>query len=452
MKPVLLLLNPPSARPTMRDYFCSSTSKAGYVWQPMDLVCQSGYLADAFDVRLIDAAAQRRSPEEILAAARAAKPAAVYSLVGTAALAEDFAFLGRLASRTESRVFVSGDVARFHPFRVLERYPFLAGIVLDFTGPALRDYLVEGKREPGALAVRGDAERALPVARAEFSYPVPRHDLFQSLPYRMTFLGRPFASVLTNYGCPFACAYCNSCAIGFAPRNLENLFEELDAIRTAGIRHLFVKDFTFNAPVDRAKMILHEWLRRGYEFRWIGYLRGDRIDSELADLLRRTRCAMAQIGVETTDPAVRGALRKGADLAGVERGLAELRKAGVDFGGHFIAGLPGADEAGFARTVDWATRQGFSYASFNAFTARPGSRLADASADVDRLAMDPSRPGFGESNSAAPVERWVRRAYRRFYLRPGIAGSALRCARAAGGFRAAAAMGSSLLHSMKGGE
>ena len=96
-------------------------------------------------------------------------------------------------------------------------------------------------------------------------------------------------------------------------------------------------------------------------------------------------------------------------------------------------------------------RQGFSYASFNAFTARPGSRLADASADVDRLAMDPSRPGFGESNSAAPVERWVRRAYRRFYLRPGIAGSALRCARAAGGFRAAAAMGSSLLHSMKGG-
>jgi radical SAM superfamily enzyme YgiQ (UPF0313 family) len=449
VKPVLFLINPPASVPTMRDYFCSSTSKAGYAWQPIDLICQSGHLTEMFDLRVIDAAAGPRSAGDVLTAVRAAGPAAVYSLIGTAALAGDLAFLERVAGESGARVFVSGDIARFHPRLLLARHAFIEGVVLDFTRPALREHLVAGTHDPSALALRGDPEGAHPAARGEFVYPVPRHDLFTGIPYRMTFLGRPFASVLTNYGCPFRCAYCNSGAIGFAVRDADNLLAELDALRDQGIRNVFVKDFTFNAGADRAKMVLREWLRRGYAFRWVGYLRADRIDDELAALLRRTGCAMAQIGIETVNPSVLESLRTERDLARAEDGLAALRRAGVPFGGHFIAGLPGDDEAGFARTVEWATRRGFSYASFNAHTPRPGSRLADARPDLDGMAMDPSRPGYGDAADAA-VAGWVRRAYRRFYLRPGYLIPALRGTRAAGGARVALAMGWDLLRSLTG--
>ena len=41
----VLLLNPPGRRTYLRDYLCSKTSKADYVYHPIDLVLLSGTLA-----------------------------------------------------------------------------------------------------------------------------------------------------------------------------------------------------------------------------------------------------------------------------------------------------------------------------------------------------------------------------------------------------------------------
>ena len=415
MKPTLLLLNPPARPPVMRDDFCSSTSKAGYLWQPIDLVCQSGRLARDFDLHLLDAPVSGENPEAALSRILALNPAAIYSLVGTAHAKSDFAFLQAVTEKNKSCVFVSGDLARFYPDQLLERYGFIEGVVLDFTSPALRDHLAGGEADPNALRLRNGPATPLPEAAGAFAYPVPRHDLFLRLPYRMPFLGKPFASILTNYGCPFSCTFCNSGRIGFSQRDPDNLFEELAFLGRSGIRHLFVKDFTFNARPARSIMILERWLEQNLRFGWIGYFRAESIDAKLAGLLKQTGCNMVQIGIETTGARVLNDHKPGASLDKMRRGIERLKAAGVCFGAHFVFGLPGDDEQGMEQTAALSRSLGLSYASFNYYTPRPGSALAGNAQDLDALSMDPSRAGAQDDRLA----KLVARTNRRFYLRPG---------------------------------
>src|SRR5690606_4500488 len=69
MAPVkrVLLLNPPWPFPILRDAWCTSVSKAGYLWQPVDLLAQTGWLArHGIAYRAIDAIAERLSPAACL--------------------------------------------------------------------------------------------------------------------------------------------------------------------------------------------------------------------------------------------------------------------------------------------------------------------------------------------------------------------------------------------------
>ena len=400
----------------MRDYFCSSSSKAGYVWQPLDLVCQSGFLDRAFELRLMDAAASRLGADDVLREAASFGPDVVYSLAGTANYPGDMEFLAKLHEATGARLFISGDFARFAPELVLERWPFVEGIVMDFTGPALFDYLRDGSAGAGLLERGGESRDAAP--RDGFAYPVPRHDLFVRLPYTMPFLGRPFASVLTNYGCPYRCSFCNSGSLGFARRDLDDLFSELDAIHSMGVRNLFVKDMTFNADMEHAKRILNRWLERGYEFRWIGYFRAELMDDELAELLARTRLAVAQVGIETANERVLRKHKPAADLKKAADGIKALNRRGVRVGAHFIFGLPGDDPDGFRRTVEFARSFNFAYASFNAFAPRIGSELFRPSDKVAISFSDPSSVTGDGNTGADGLRAAVASAYREFYIRP----------------------------------
>jgi radical SAM superfamily enzyme YgiQ (UPF0313 family) len=443
MKPRLLLLNGPAEKPTLRDYYCSSTSKAGYLWQPIDLICQSGFLNDDFDLTLIDAPAEGLTGQAALCRAIEMQPEVIFALIGTASYPGDLAQLERLQAETGARVFVSGDWARFYPSELLGRYPFIEGVVVDFTAPGLRDYLLGTSDRPAGLILRNGNSVLEKKPKEPFPYPLPRHSLFTGLPYRMPFLRKPFASVLTNYGCPHRCTFCNSCRIGFADRDLDNLFEELDRLHENGIRDLFVKDFTFNAKPQRAIMLLERWLSRGYRFSWIGYFRAETIDAELARLIARSGCKMAQLGIESADETVLAKAKPGANLKAAEDGIRKLRNAGVPYGAHFVFGLPGDDATSYEKTVRWSLEQGLSYASFNAYTPRPGAPSAGNSVDPWSR-MDPSHA------YSTTVAEWIRLANRRFYLRPGYLSVLLRNARAAGSLGSVMSMAGDFLRTRMG--
>lgn len=404
VKPLALFLTPPGARVTMRDDICSSFSKVGYAWPSIDFICQSGRLDPHFELRHLDASSLRLNLERTLSAVASIRPSLIYALVGSVALGDDLAFLDRLARVTDATIFIGGDWPQFHAREALERLPNAFGVVTDFTAPGLCDAVVHGSTTPTGLTTRAHGARER--KRGPFDYPIPRHDLFTHRAYRMPFLDRPFASILTAWGCPYACTFCNSGSIGFAQRDEDGLFRELDALHRQGFRSIYVKDFSFNADMTRAKRLLREWRRRGYRFTWTGFFRGEKIDAELAALLSETGCRMVQIGIETANDAVLRANKPAANLDAVNDGVARLREAGVAYGAHFVFGLPDDDIEGVSRTVRWAKDARLAYASFNAFVPRPGTPLADG---VDFLASPVREPRMG---------RETRSAHRDFYRDP----------------------------------
>ncbi|MDP8255707.1 MAG: radical SAM protein [Candidatus Alcyoniella australis] len=405
----LLLLNPPADRPTMRDYYCSSSSKGRTVWQPLDLVVQSGWLRGARELTLIDAAISGQTAQKVLREIERLKPQATLGLIGAAALDSDVQFYNELGAAA-GRLFLSGDVARFRPQEVFTAIPTAEGILRDLASDGLARRLAD--EEPGqGLWLRGGPLDDGPL-KGEFRYPLPLHELFWPLPYRHPFLGWPFASLLTDHGCPFGCAFCNSGRPGWMQREPDDLFAELEALAERGLRWLFIKDMTFNADPKRCADLLQRMIAGNYGFRFAAYLRPDRIDDGLARLLRKAGCVVAQLGIESGSDELLAGQGKGIDLAAIRRGCAQLDRAGVPIGGHFVVGLPGESDAQRAATLRLALELPLVYASFNLATPRYGSRL-EPGGGLEQMdgshAVQPMLP---------QVLEFVRRANRRFYLRP----------------------------------
>lgn len=405
MKPRALLLNPPGSPLILRDDYCSSTSKAGYAWPAIDLICQSGHLAPHVELTLMDPTTQGIDEDRCLDDIRRLRPDWIFTLAASIRLEEDLGFLERVAENTSAKVVIGGDWARFHAAELLARRSWAHAVVTDFTGSGLIDEMLGRSGGRQGLYRRGDPP--IRRSRAEFDYPIPRHDLFARLPYYMPFLGRRFASILTAYGCPYACTFCNSGDIGYARRSIDGLFLELEHLRAEGVRSLYVKDFTFNAEPERTKDILRRWIERRFPFRWTAFLRAESIDGELASLLKRAGCRAAQVGIETMKDEALLVHKPAFDRDSADRGLALLEEAGVAWGAHFLFGLPGDDAEGYRRTLEWAQRRNPLYASFNVFGVRPGTRLEKA---PDRVGDD------GDSHRIA-VE-WAERAHREFYRQP----------------------------------
>ncbi|MBN1297896.1 hypothetical protein JXA80_14055, partial [bacterium] len=142
LRPRVVLLNPPSDHIAIRDNFCSKISQAAYINHPIDLVIQSGYLASAFTLHLLDAIIAPLTPDACLKRLIDIAPAAILSLAGNATWPDDIAFFRRLrAALPTCRLVVSGDVFLEHPEDVLRMYPEIDAITSDFTGPGVLQYL-----------------------------------------------------------------------------------------------------------------------------------------------------------------------------------------------------------------------------------------------------------------------------------------------------------------------
>jgi len=160
--PRVLLLNPPARRPVLRDYYCSTLPKAGYFWQPIDLLALGALLRGRADVRLNDACGERRSARRTEADVESFAPDTVFALVSTLTRDHDFAWLRRVAA-SGARVVIGGEVA-LDPRFDFDAHPGIAGLVLDFTASESADFLLGGPPR-GRVRTR-EHEPAAPATNA----------------------------------------------------------------------------------------------------------------------------------------------------------------------------------------------------------------------------------------------------------------------------------------------
>jgi len=425
----ILLLNPPGRKLYTRDYFCSKVTKAGYVEHPLDLLILSGIFSSAgFRVSVLDAQAGRQAPEPAFNHIVSLRPDAVVFLSGLVSRQEDYAFLERL-KKAMPRVLFAGMGDLFLKKMVFENTAWMDAVFYDFTSGECADFLAGRRGRFSTISFRDGNDiiyRAPVQDRGEFSIPVPRHDLFLNKGYTFPFARKlPFATVLTDYGCPFSCPFCVYPTLGFRLRRLQNVTEELRYIRSLGIRELFVKDQSFGADRERS-MRLCEEMRNIGGFSWTCFLRADVAREDLLRGMKAAGCHTVLFGFESGCDRILRSYKPGVNKRMIVDALRKCRRSGIKSAGIFIFGFPEDDIGTCRETADFAVRCGCDYVSFNVFVPKAGTPLRnklmpdDSSGEKEEV-LDQSGIASVWSGSPVSVEELNRlrvRAIRRFYFRP----------------------------------
>ena len=428
----ILLLNPPGDRLFQRDAYCSAVSKADYYWPPIDLLILSGILDAGFDVDVIDAIAEKKTPRQVARAIREAGYDAIVFLTSTASWRQDFAFLGGIEKSGKNRpLFIgNGDVLLYAAEEFFKNYPFLDAVLFDYTSPDIVHYLRGDHAAVNSMAFRssgGLQVRKKEIRPEEFSYPVPRHDKFPLKRYLLAQGKRfPFTAVQTNFGCPFKCSFCVASTLGYKYRSVDNVMEELRSVAALGIREIFFLDFTFEA---RRKNVI-ELCRRINEERldlsWTCSSRANTLDREILSRMKLAGCHTVLIGVESGDEDILVKYSKGVTKKDLKRAFSLCRAMGIRTLGHFIIGLPGETEQTVRKTLEFALELDCDLASFNIAVPALGTPLRE---DAMRNGWLQDNPLEFDSSASYPVIEtpafskeqawtWRNRAVRRFYFRP----------------------------------
>lgn len=426
----VLLLNPPGREVYIRDYFCSKTTKSSYLFHPVDLLALSGTLAASHEVLVLDAIAERLSPAAARARIDTLDPEVVVSLVGSVSWEEDRAFLAGLHAGGR-RVLAIGDVLHEDAGARLAEEPWLEVALDDFTNEDAL-HAIAGRHDLLERATWRDASGTIHSRRAphpskEFRLPRPRHELFPRRGYRFSFARHArFATVLTDYGCPYPCTFCVIGTLGFKTRPVVDVLEELDALRADGVRELFFMDQTFGVRRDRALELCAELARRG-DLSWTAFTRPDTADGELLEAMARAGCHTVILGVESASDELLESYRKGYDARGVGAAVRRARAAGLRVVGTFIVGLPEDTAESLEDSLQLAIELELDFMSLNVAVPRFGTGfrarvVQDGLASREELVMDQGGATAALATRTLGREEVLaikRRMVRRFYLRPG---------------------------------
>lgn len=427
----VLLLNPPGKRLYIRDYFCSKVSQADYLTQPVDFVMLSGILSGRFDVRLLDAMAGRLSAGSALSEIREQAPFAVISLFGAVSLPEDLAFAASVREACPGVKLIGiGDAFREGGEKYLGPGSPLDALLLDFTTPDILAYLDGDYGAVSNMLVRSPAG-ILPPKRTPpggvFEVPPPRHDLFTGYNYRHPFVrSRKFATVLTDYGCPYQCTFCVMSTLGFKSRTPDAVMAELRGIKKLGIKEVLFHTQTFGARRKDAAELCRRMRDEGLGLGWTCFSRADVLDAELLSLMKGAGCHTIIFGVESGSDEILRKYRKGYTREQIVAAVDYCDGIGIETVGTFILGLPEETHETMAQTLSLLGRIRLDYASINVAVPRMGTDLRREAVslgivDGDLAVMDQSGGDIAmptKGLSKEEVLRYKKLAVRTFYLNP----------------------------------
>lgn len=323
-----------------------------------------GYLATiakrlGYDAYIVDAEAEKLSPEEIVERISAMKP----KRVGINLFSTNHQLSLGIMDQIEAPVkLVGGPQVTLQPERVR------------------RDYTI----------VTGEAEEVLPTLLREAPKGIVNggivHDL-DNLPFvdRSLFSNDPYqtkdgkeASMSTARGCRFSCAYCSVPTINgrkMRARSVENVIDEIEDLQQSGVRRIHFIDDLFNYSKDRVREFAQGLLRREVRVGWRALCRTDNLDEELLEEMKEAGCYKLAFGVESATPRILKYIGKSQDTDHTKAVFRKCKELGIESKGFFTIGYPTETREEIEATMQFALDLEASDARFMVVRAFPGTRL-----------------------------------------------------------------------------
>lgn len=382
----ILLLNPPGTQNYIRDYYCSKTSKSDYSYTPVDFLYIGSYLNGRCELSFIDCIVEKISPEPLLERIAAIDPHVIIALTGFVSWREDFALFNRIKSRFPHIQLVgSGDILLGSNTKLLMESGCLDAILYDFSSPEIIDYCLRPKARYASLAYRDSQDTLIPLSNekrqdpGEINIGIPPHHLFPLDRYEYAFIRRkPFATVLTDYSCPYACTFCVMSRMKYRFRSLDNILKELDSLKSIGIREIYFADQTFGANRKNTKELLKRMIEKKYGFGWVCFTRVDVVNEEMIQMIKDAGCHTVIFGIEFGNDATLTVSKKNINKLQIENAVRLCQNKKIRTVGTFLLGEASQTVEDLKGIIDFSLTLGLDFASFNTYVPRVDDPLKDA--------------------------------------------------------------------------
>jgi anaerobic magnesium-protoporphyrin IX monomethyl ester cyclase len=388
---------------------------------PLGLACVAGALrAAGHDVRLLDAAVQPRWERELGELLSGWRPQVVGLSAAMAVYGPALALAARVRQSDPAAAVILGGVhATLFPGEVLRDPHFDYAVHGEGEQTAVELLSALAGREPVAgiagIAFRDTAGPRVNPARPPIAdldtLPRPAYDLLPMGLYSTPFSAAgTVTAMVTSRGCPYPCTFCDAFVVhgrSYRAHSAERVVAEVrDLVRARGIREVHFKDSEFT--IDRARVVRFCDLMTdgGPRVTWTCSARVDRVDAGLLEKMAAAGCRVIQFGVESADPAVLAALRKGIAAASVREAFRAARAAGIETVANLMVGSPGETWLSIEATQRLLAEIRPDHLNVQALVPYPGTAL------FDTLGGRPPVPH-------EEAQRRRRAFLRSFYLRPG---------------------------------
>ena len=284
----------------------------------------------------------------------------------------------------------------------------------------------------GVESVKVNEERPFKDNIDEYGFPNWNKINFSNYP--LPIKKRPFSLISFSRGCPYTCKFCATHTYNgsiLRKRSINALIEEIHFNLSLGVKDFlcWTELMTFDRRYLNSFLdsLMNEGMHKKIE--WVCNSRVDGSDLTLFKKMKAAGCWQVAFGYEFGDERILQLADKGGK-ATVEQGriAAEAaHQAGLIVDGHFIMGYPGETKESLQATIDYACSLKLTFAHFYACVPIPGSRLYKESVDQSWFnGSDWAKLNQDKASISTPqlcpemVQAYIRKAYKRFYIRPCI--------------------------------
>ena len=264
--------------------------------------------------------------------------------------------------------------------------------------------------------------------------PLPAWEFFPVRKYESVFKrARLSLPILTSRGCPGKCTFCYKGIFGnrFRIRSPESILKEVSYLKEKfKIEEFSIIDDCFTINPKRAVEFCDLLVKYNINIPW-SLPAGIRVDTASENLLKKLQaagCYRVGFGIETGNAGIMKFIKKGITLEQAQEAVRLSKKIGMECTANFMIGNLDETIDTVNDTIRFAVTLDPDYAQFTRAIPFPGSEMyttlksqgniiTDNWDDYDYLSTDTKI--FNHRNlSHETIQKKMKAAYRRFYLRP----------------------------------
>jgi anaerobic magnesium-protoporphyrin IX monomethyl ester cyclase len=160
--------------------------------------------------------------------------------------------------------------------------------------------------------------------------------------------------VMAGIGCPFKCTFCDFTGLHKVKlRSIDNVIEELKLIQKTypGIPVYFTDDNLFTNK-HRTKELAEAIVKNDLKFKWRAFFRSDAISEDNAEILAKSGCMVALLGIESGDNSILKNMVKRTTREQNLKAVQLLNANGISTISTMIIGFPGETKETVDNTID----------------------------------------------------------------------------------------------------